>query len=102
MPNAQNSKSSVSCDGLMLDDKSRSDTIPVSDLQNSDVLFSHEAKVGKISEEQIFYLQTRGLSEDDAKALIIKGFASPVSKELPMEYAVEMNRLINLELEGGI
>lgn len=102
MSNAQNSKSSVSCDGLMLDDKSRSDTIPVSDLQNSDVLFSHEAKVGKISEEQIFYLQTRGLSESDARALIVKGFASPVSKELPMEYAVEMNRLINLELEGGI
>ncbi len=102
MPNAQNAKCSVDCDGLMLDDKSRSDTIPASDIQNNDVIFAHEAKVGKISEEKIFYLLSRGLSEQDAKALIVKGFASPVSKELPMEYAVEMNRLINLELEGSI
>jgi len=102
MKNAQNAKCSVSCDGLMLDSKSRSDTIPVSNIQNQSVVFSHEATVGKISEEAIFYLMTRGLSEDDAKALIVKGFSNPVSKELPMEYAVEMNRLINLELEGSI
>ena len=86
----------------MLDDISRSDTIPVNDVQNNQVSFSHEAKIGKISEKSIFYLMSRGLSEEDAKALIVRGFASPVSKQLPMEYAVEMNRLINLELEGCI
>lgn len=102
MPKAINSKCSVSCDGLMLDDISRSDTIPVNDVQNNQVSFSHEAKIGKISEKSIFYLMSRGLSEEDAKALIVRGFASPVSKQLPMEYAVEMNRLINLELEGCI
>ena len=102
LPNATLSKCSVNCDGLMLDSLSRSDTIPVNDIQNGDVEFSHEAKVGKISEKAIYYLMTRGLSEDDAKAMIVRGFASPVSKELPMEYAVEMNRLINLELEGAI
>lgn len=99
---ASGSKCSVSCDGLMLDDISRSDTIPVNSVENCDIEFSHEAKIGKISEKAIFYLMTRGLSEEDAKALIVRGFANPVSKELPMEYAVEMNRLINLELEGGI
>ena len=102
LPNADGSKCSVSCDGLMLDDLSRSDTIPVNSVENADTEFSHEAKVGKISEKAIFYLMTRGLSENDAKAMIVRGFANPVSKELPMEYAVEMNRLINLELEGGI
>lgn len=102
LPNATNSKCSVSCDGLMLDDISRSDTIPVNDVQNNQVSFSHEAKIGKISEKSIFYLMSRGLSEEDAKALIVRGFASLVSKQLPMEYAVEMNRLINLELEGCI
>ena len=102
LPNATGSKCSVSCDGLMLDDISKSDTIPVNSIENNETEFSHEAKVGKISEKAIFYLMTRGLSEEDAKALIVRGFANPVSKELPMEYAVEMNRLINLELEGGI
>ncbi|MBQ8468288.1 MAG: Fe-S cluster assembly protein SufB [Clostridia bacterium] len=102
LPEATNSKCSVSCDGLMLDSLSKSDTIPVNDVQTSDAEFSHEAKVGKISEKAIFYLMSRGLSEDDAKAMIVRGFASPVSKELPLEYAVEMNRLINLELEGAI
>ena len=102
LPNATNSKCLVNCDGLMLDSISRSDTIPVNDIQNCDVEFSHEAKVGKISEKAIFYLMSRGLSESDAKATIVRGFANPISKELPMEYAVEMNRLINLELEGAI
>ena len=102
LPNAVGSKCSVSCDGLMLDNISRSDTMPVNDIAADDVEFSHEAKVGKISEKAIFYLMSRGLTEADARALIVRGFASPVSKELPMEYAVEMNRLINLELEGGI
>ena len=101
-PQATGSKCSVSCDGLMLDSESRSDTIPVNSVETDEVEFSHEAKIGKISEKAIFYLMTRGLSEEDAKAMIVRGFASPVSKELPMEYAVEMNRLINLELEGGI
>ena len=98
---AKGAKCSVSCDGLMLDDISRSDTIPLNDLQNNDTTFSHEAKVGKISEKALFYLMSRGLSEKDATALIVRGYANPISKELPLEYAVEMNRLINLELEGG-
>ena len=101
MPEASGSKCSVSCDGLMLDDISKSDTIPVCSVENNDIEFSHEAKIGKISEKAIFYLMSRGLTEEDAKALIVRGFANPVSKELPMEYAVEMNRLINLELTGG-
>ena len=102
LPSAQNSKCSVSCDGLMLDDFSASHTIPVNDVQTDLVEMSHEAKVGKISDKAIFYLMSRGLSEEDAKALIVRGFANPVSKVLPLEYAVEMNRLINLELEGAI
>ena len=102
LPSAENSRCSVNCDGLMLDSNSKSDTLPVNDIQTNDVEFSHEAKVGKISEQAIFYLMSRGLSEDDAKAMIVRGFANPVSKELPLEYAVEMNRLINLELEGAI
>lgn len=96
---AQNAKCSVTCDGLMLDDISKSDTIPVNSIANNTVVFSHEAKVGKISEEAIYYLMTKGLSEQDAKALIVRGFASPISKALPLEYVVEMNRLIDLELE---
>ena len=97
-----NSKCSVSCESLMLDDISRSDTIPVNDIRTDEVEFSHEAKIGKISDKAIFYLMSRGLSEEDAKAMIVRGFAYPISKELPVEYAVEMNNLINLELEGAI
>jgi Fe-S cluster assembly protein SufB len=100
--NATNSKSSVSCESLMLDDISISDTIPTNDIRTDEVEFSHEAKIGKISDKTIFYLMSRGLSEEDAKAMIVRGFAYPVSKELPVEYAVEMNNLINLELEGAI
>ena len=102
LPSAKNSKCSVTCDGLMLDDLSRSDTIPVNDIQTNDIEMVHEAKVGKISEKAIFYLMSKGISEDDAKAMIVRGFANPISKELPLEYAVEMNRLINLELEGAV
>ena len=102
MPNAKNSKSSVSCESLMLDDISISDTIPTNDIETDDVEFSHEAKIGKISDKTIFYLISRGISEEDAKAMIVRGFAYPISKELPVEYAVEMNNLINLELEGTI
>ena len=101
LESATGAKCSVNCDGLMLDDKSRSDTIPLNDIRNADVEFSHEAKVGKISEKALFYLMSRGLNEEDAIALIVRGFANPISKELPLEYAVEMNRLINLELKGG-
>ena len=99
---AANSKCVVSCESLMLDDISKSDTIPVNDIRTDDVEFSHEAKVGKISDQSIFYLMSRGLSKEDALGLIVRGFADPISKELPIEYAVEMNNLINLELEGAI
>ena len=99
---ASNSKLTLSCESLMLDSISRSDTIPVNTIKNSDVTFSHEASIGKISDEVIFYLMSRGLSEEEAKGLIVQGFAEPISKIFPVEYAVEMNRLINLELEGTI
>lgn len=100
--NALHSKSSVSCESLMLDSESRSDTIPVMDIRNDEVDVGHEAKIGRISDETIFYLMSRGLSETDAKAMIVNGFAEPIAKELPLEYAVEMNRLIQLEMEGSI
>lgn len=100
--NAVNAKSTVSCESLMLDSYSKSDTIPVIDIANDKVDIGHEAKIGKISDESIFYLMTRGLSEEEAKAMIVRGFVEPVTKELPLEYAVEMNNLIKLELEGSI
>ena len=100
--NAKNSKLSLSCESLMMDSESRSDTIPVNNIETSDCVFSHEATIGKISDKAIFYLMSRGLSEVDAKALIVRGFAEPIAKAFPVEYAVEMNRLINLELEGSI
>ena len=100
--NAKNSKCSVSCESLMLDDFSISDTIPTNEINTDEVEFSHEAKIGKISDKTIFYLMSRGLSEEDAKGLIVRGFAYPIAKELPGEYAAEMNNLINLELEGTI
>ena len=99
---ATNSKLTVSCESLMLDSISRSDTIPVSNIQTDDVEFSHEAKIGKISDQAIFYLMSRGISENEARAMIVRGFADPISKALPVEYAAEMNNLINLELEGSI
>jgi len=101
-PEARGSKSAVSCESLMLDDRSRSDTIPVMDIQNDEVDVGHEAKIGRISDEAIFYLMSRGIGEQDAKSMIVRGFAEPIAKELPLEYAVEMNNLINLEMEGGI
>ncbi|MBQ1850654.1 MAG: Fe-S cluster assembly protein SufB [Lachnospiraceae bacterium] len=99
---AENSKSSVSCESLMLDDESRSDTIPVMDVRTNHADVGHEAKIGRISDEAIFYLMSRGLSEEDARALIVSGFAENVSKELPLEYAVEMNNLIRIEMKGAI
>ena len=100
--NARKSKVSMSCESLMLDSMSRSDTIPVDTIETDDINFSHEAKIGKISDKAIFYLMSRGLTEQEAKALIVRGFANPISKALPVEYAVEMNNLIELELEGTI
>ncbi len=99
---AINSKLTLSCESLMLDSISRSDTIPVNTLKTDKVTFAHEATVGKISDAAIFYLMTRGLSEEEAKALIVQGFSEPIAKAFPVEYAVEMNRLINMELEGTI
>jgi Fe-S cluster assembly protein SufB len=100
--NAKGSKANVKCTALMMDDNSRSDTVPVIEVKTRDADVGHEARIGRISDDQIYYLTTRGLSEDQAKALIVKGFAEPISKEFPLEYAVELNRLLNLELEGAI
>ena len=99
---AKGTKSSVSCQSLMLDSQSRSDTIPAMDIRTKDAAVGHEAKIGNISNEAVFYLMSRGMSEEDARALIVSGFADNVSKELPVEYAVEMNNLIRLEMKGSI
>lgn len=99
---AKHAKSTVSCESLMLDAQSRSDTIPVIDIATDEVDLGHEAKIGRISDAAIFYLMSRGISEEEAKAMIVRGFVEPIAKELPLEYAVEMNNLINLELEGTI
>ncbi len=95
-------KSSVVCDALLLDDSSRSDTYPTMDIRESDVSVAHEASVGKIGEEQLFYLQSRGIPDQEARSLIVQGFIEPIAKELPLEYAVELNRLIRLEMEGSV
>ena len=100
--NAENSKSSVSCQSLMVDSESRSDTIPAMDIKTDKADIGHEAKIGRISDDAVFYLMSRGLSEENAKALIVSGFAENVSKELPLEYAVEMNNLIRIEMKGAI
>ena len=99
---AKNSKAKVRCDALLLDPESRSDTYPTNDVRTSDVQIEHEAVVSKIGDEQLFYLRSRGLSELDATSLIVSGFIEPIAKELPMEYAVELNRLIQLEMDGSV
>ena len=99
---ARGAKSSVSCQSLMLDSESRSDTIPAMDVRTRDAAIGHEARIGSISGDAVFYLMSRGLTEEDARALIVSGFADNVSKELPVEYAVEMNNLIRLEMKGSI
>ncbi len=99
---AKNSKSAVTCESLMLDNISTSDTIPVMDVRTKEADVGHEASIGRISDESIFYLMSRGFSEEDAKAMIVSGFADNISKELPLEYAVEMNNLIRLEMIGSI
>ncbi len=102
MRTARHAKSSVDCSSLMLDSVSRSDTIPVMDIRTQECDIGHEAKIGRISDETVFYLMSRGISEEEARAMIVAGFADPVSKELPLEYAAEMNNLIRLEMEGSI
>ena len=101
-PGAKRVKASVVCDALLLDDDSRSDTYPYMDIQEEDTSIGHEATVSKVADDQIFYLMSRGLSEDAAMAMIVRGFIEPIAKELPMEYAVELNRLIELQMEGSI
>lgn len=100
--NAKNSRSNVVCDALILDPASRSDTYPYIEIDNEDVKIGHEASVSKIGEEQLFYLMSRGLSEAEASSLIVSGFVEPLIRELPMEYAVEMNKLIQLQMEGSV
>jgi Fe-S cluster assembly protein SufB len=99
---ASNSKCNVVCDALILDSKSRSDTYPYIEIAEQDVSVGHEASVSRIGEEQLFYLTSRGLSESEASTMIVNGFIEPLIKELPMEYAVEMNRLIQLQMEGSV
>lgn len=101
-PEADNCKSTVSCDALLLDDHSRSDTYPYMNIKNDRVELGHEATVSKIGDEQIFYLMSRGIPEAEAMTMIVRGFIEPVVKELPMEYALEMNRLIQLQMEGSV
>ncbi|MGL5866489.1 MAG: Fe-S cluster assembly protein SufB [Dermatophilaceae bacterium] len=102
MDGAYGSKSSVVCDALLVDTISRSDTYPYVDIREDDVQMGHEATVSKVSENQLFYLMSRGLSEEEAMAMIVRGFVEPVAKELPMEYALELNRLIELQMEGAV
>ena len=96
------SRSKVVCDALLIDEDSRSDTYPTMQIDENDADVGHEATVSKIGDEQLFYLQSRGLSEEEASKMIVNGFIEPVVKELPMEYAVELNRLIELQMEGSI
>jgi len=99
---AENSSTAVECDALMFDNESTSDTMPYMEINESKVDVAHEATVGKIGDEDIFYLQTRGLDDDDAKQMIVSGFIEPITEELPIEYAVELNRLVELEMEGSL
>ncbi|MGD9621334.1 MAG: Fe-S cluster assembly protein SufB [Mycolicibacterium sp.] len=99
---AHGSRASVKCDALLVDSVSRSDTYPYVDIREDDVTMGHEATVSKVSEDQLFYLMSRGLTEDEAMAMVVRGFVEPIAKELPMEYALELNRLIELQMEGAV
>ncbi|ENH96825.1 Fe-S cluster assembly ABC transporter permease [Gracilibacillus halophilus YIM-C55.5] len=99
---AEGARANIECDTLIMDNKSTSDTIPYNEILNENISLEHEAKVSKVSEEQLFYLMSRGISEEEATEMIVMGFIEPFTKELPMEYAVEMNRLIKFEMEGSI
>jgi Fe-S cluster assembly protein SufB len=100
--NAAGSKAKVNCDTLIFDANSKADTVPYIEVLNNSVAMEHEATVSKVSEEQLFYLRSRGLTEQQATMMIVMGFIEPFAKELPMEYAVELNRLIQLEMEGSV
>ena len=99
---AHHSKSTVKCDALLVYTISRSDTYPYVDIREDDVSMGHEATVSKVSDDQLFYLMSRGLTEDEAMAMIVRGFIEPIARELPMEYALELNRLIELQMEGAV
>ena len=99
---ARGAKSKVVCDALILDQDSRSDTYPVMEIDEADVSIAHEASVSRLEDEQLFYLRSRGLSEVEASTMIVNGFLDPLVRELPMEYAVEMNRLIEFQMEGSV
>ena len=99
---AHHSSSAVRCDALLVDDISRSDTYPYNDIRTDEVSMAHEATVSKVSEDQLFYLMQRGLTEEEAMAMIVRGFVEPIAKELPMEYALELNRLIEIQMEGAV
>lgn len=100
--NSAGSKSHIECDTILMDDESKSDTIPFNEILNSNVVLEHEASVSKVSEEQLYYLMSRGISEEEATAMIITGFMDPITKELPMTYAVELNKLITMSMEGSV
>jgi Fe-S cluster assembly protein SufB len=99
---AEGSRSSVVCDALLMDPQSRSDTYPTIEIDENNVTVGHEASVSKVGEEQLFYLMSRGLSADEAATMVVSGFIEPLVKELPMEYAIEMNRLVQLQMEGSV
>jgi Fe-S cluster assembly protein SufB len=99
---ATGTRSNATCDALILDPQSRSDTYPYIEIDEKDVTIGHEASVSRVGEEQLFYLMSRGLSKEDATTMVVSGFIEPLVKELPMEYAVEMNRLIQLQMEGSV
>jgi Fe-S cluster assembly protein SufB len=99
---AHHARAAVKCDALMLDETSRTDTYPYMEIEQEDATIEHEATVSKLSEDQLFYMQSRGINEDEATAMIVRGFIEPIARELPMEYSVELNRLIALEMEGAI
>ncbi len=101
-PRAKNSRSTVKCDALLVDTISRSDTYPYVDVRTDDVTMGHEATVSRVSDDQLFYLMSRGLTEDEAMAMVVRGFVEPIARELPMEYALELNRLIELQMEGSV
>ena len=101
-PKAENARCTVSCQSLMLDDRSVSDTVPAMDVRCATAQVGHEATIGRISDDTVLYLMSRGIGEEEARGMVVNGFAEPVSKELPLEYAVEMNNLIKLEMEGAI
>ena len=99
---AKHSHSNVECDALLVDTISRSDTYPYVDVREDDVTLGHEATVSKVSDDQLFYLMSRGIEEEEAMAMVVRGFVEPIAKELPMEYALELNRLIELQMEGSV